>query len=188
MIGWDEILEGGLAPNAIVMSWRGMRGGIEAAKMGHQVVMTPSNFAYLDYMQSDAINEPPVYATLRLKRSYEFEPVPKEVDAKFIKGGQGNVWTEQIYNTRHLQYMTWPRAFSIAETLWSPAETKNWNNFVKKTEEHFKRFDAAEINYSRSMYDPVFHARTNEKDETVVALNTETGDLSIHYSFDNSFP
>ena len=141
MIGWDEILEGGLAPNAAVMSWRGMKGGIEAAKMGHEVVMSPTTFVYIDYMQGDGIIEPPVYASLRLSKTYEFEPVPEGVDAKFIKGGQANLWTEQVYNMRHAEYMTWPRAFAIAETLWSPKEKKNWNNFVSKVEEHFKRFD-----------------------------------------------
>jgi len=127
VIGWDEILEGGLAPNAAVMSWRGIKGGIEAAKMGHQVVMSPTTFAYVDYMQSDAVTEPPVYATLRLQKAYEFEPVPDGVDAKFIKGGQANLWTEQVYNVRHLQYMIWPRAFATAECVWSPKEKKNWS-------------------------------------------------------------
>src|SRR6185312_16333455 len=88
LIGWDEILEGGLAPNAVVMSWRGMKGGIEAAKMGHQVVMSPTTFVYLDYMQGDPIYESKVYATLRLKTTYRFEPVPDGVDPKFILGGQ----------------------------------------------------------------------------------------------------
>src|SRR5213079_801114 len=88
VIGWDEIQEGGLAPNAAVMSWRGIKGGIEAAKQGHEVVMSPTTFVYLDYMQGDEIIEPPVYATLRLKTSYSFEPVPDGVDPKFIKGGQ----------------------------------------------------------------------------------------------------
>src|SRR5438034_9317276 len=101
VIGCDEILEGGLAPNAAVMSWRGIKGGIEAAKMGHQVVMSPTTCTYLDYMQGDAVLEPPVYATLRLKTAYEFEPVPEGVDAKYVKGGQANLWTEQVYNTRH---------------------------------------------------------------------------------------
>ena len=101
LIGWDEILEGGLAPNAAVMSWRGMKGGIEAAKQNHEVVMSPTTFAYLDYMQGDVMTEPPVYATLRLSKSYEFEPVPDGVDPKYIKGGQANLWTEQIYNMRH---------------------------------------------------------------------------------------
>ncbi|HYJ38923.1 MAG TPA: beta-N-acetylhexosaminidase, partial [Chitinophagaceae bacterium] len=96
LIGWDEILQGGLAPNAAVMSWRGIKGGIEAAKQGHEVVMSPTDFAYLDYMQSDVITEPRVYATLRLSKAYQFEPVPEGVDPKFIKGGQANLWTEQI--------------------------------------------------------------------------------------------
>ena len=116
-MGWDEILEGGLAPNAAVMSWRGMKGGIEAAKMRHEVVMSPTTFAYLDYMQGDVMIEPPVYATLRLSKAYEFEPVPDGVDPKYIKGGQANLWTEQIYNMRHAEYMTWPRAFAIAEVI-----------------------------------------------------------------------
>ncbi|HKC35763.1 MAG TPA: beta-N-acetylhexosaminidase, partial [Chitinophagaceae bacterium] len=120
VIGWDEILEGGLAPNAAVMSWRGIKGGIEAAKQGHEVVMSPTTFAYLDYMQSDKIIEPPVYASLRLSKSYEFEPVPDGVNPKYIKGGQANLWTEQVYNMRHAEYMTWPRAFAIAESVWSP--------------------------------------------------------------------
>jgi hexosaminidase len=122
MIGWDEILQGGLAPNAAVMSWRGMSGGIEAAKSGHEVVMSPTDFVYIDYMQGDASIEPPVYSTLRLKKTYSFEPLPAGVNEKLIKGGQANLWTEQVYNMRHAQYMTWPRALAVAEVLWSPKE------------------------------------------------------------------
>ena len=163
MIGWDEILDGGLAPNAAVMSWRGMKGGIEAAKLGHEVVMSPTTFAYIDYMQGDAMLEPPVYATLRLSKAYEFEPVPEGVEAKFIKGGQANLWTEQIYNMRHLRYMTWPRGFAISESLWSPKSKKNWNNFYKKVESHFARFDAAQKKYAPSMYDPEFKFTKNNE-------------------------
>jgi hexosaminidase len=188
IIGWDEILEGGLAPNAAVMSWRGTKGGIEAAKMGHQVVMSPTTHAYLDYMQGDAIIEPPVYESLRLKKTYEFEPVPDGVDAKYIKGGQGNLWTEQVYNMRHLQYMVWPRAFAISEAVWSPKGKRNWNDFVKRVEKQFERFDVAEKKYAPSMYDPIFKATKNMKDEVVVEMSTEVEGLHIHYSFDNSFP
>ncbi|HEX2532358.1 MAG TPA: beta-N-acetylhexosaminidase, partial [Chitinophagaceae bacterium] len=95
VIGWDEILEGGLAPNAAVMSWRGLKGGIQAAKMGHEVVMSPTTFAYIDYMQGDPVIEPRVYASLRLNKAYQFEPLPDSVDPKYIKGGQANLWTEQ---------------------------------------------------------------------------------------------
>ena len=189
MIGWDEILEGGLAPNATVMSWRGIKGGIEAAKLGHEVVMSPTTFAYLDYMQGDAIVEPPVYATLRLKTAYSFDPLPEGVDAKFIKGGQANIWTEQIYNTRHLQYMIWPRTFAIAESVWSPKEKKNWNNFIDRVETHFERFDEAELNYSKSMYDPIFRVSKDSGSGALkVELSTEVEGLDIYYSFDNSFP
>src|SRR6186713_1770323 len=188
MIGWDEILDGGLAPNAAVMSWRGMKGGIEAAKMGHEVVMSPTTFAYLDYMQSDVMTEPPVYASLRLSKSYEFEPVPDGVDAKYIKGGQANLWTEQVYTMRQAEYMTWPRAFAIAESIWSPKEKKNWNTFVPKVEEHFKRFDFAQTKYAPAMYDPDFKFKKNDKNEITVEMKMEVQGLAIHYSFDNSIP
>ena len=187
MIGWDEILQGGLAPNAAVMSWRGMKGGIEAAKMGHEVVMSPTDFAYIDYMQGDAMIEPPVYSSLRLKKAYQFEPVPEGTNAKLIKGGQANLWTEQVYNVRHAQYMTWPRAFAIAEVLWSPKENRNWNNFVSRVENQMERFDEAAIKYAPSMYDAI--VKVNRKDSAVVVrLTTEVEGLNIHYSFDNSFP
>ena len=188
MIGWDEILDGGLAPNAAVMSWRGMKGGIEAAKQGHEVVMSPTDFAYIDYMQGDAVVEPPVYATLRLKKAYQFEPVPEGVNAALIKGGQANLWTEQVYNMRHAQYMTWPRGFAIAEALWSPKEKRNWNDFVPRVEQHFKRFDMAQVKYAPSMYDAIFEVSKKDTATIIVKLSTEIEGLSIYYSFDNSFP
>jgi len=188
MIGWDEILQGGLAPNAAVMSWRGMKGGIEAAKMGHEVVMSPTAFVYIDYMQADPAIEPPVYATLRLKKSYEFEPLPEGVDAKLIKGGQANLWTEQVYNLRHAQYMTWPRAFAISEVLWSPKEKRNWKEFTPRVEKHFERLDQAETKYARSMFDPIVVAKKDADGKLTIELSTEIEGLDIYYSFDNSFP
>jgi hexosaminidase len=188
MIGWDEILQGGLAPNAAVMSWRGMKGGIEAVKLGHEVVMSPTDFAYLDYMQGDGIIEPPVYASLRLKKAYQFEPVPDSIDASLIKGGQGNLWTEQVYNTRHLQYMIWPRAFALSETLWSPKEKKNWEDFSVRVQKHFERLEMAGIKYSPAIYDPIISVAKKDTASIIVTLKTEIEGLSIHYSFDNSFP
>ncbi len=187
-MGWDEILEGGLAPSAAVMSWQGMKGGIEAAKMKHEVVMSPTTYAYIDYMQGDAIVEPRIYATLRLKKTYEFEPVPDGVEAKYIKGAQANLWSEQLYNMRHAQYMTWPRAFSIAETVWSPKEKKNWNHFFSKVEKHFERFDIAEKKYAPSVYDPAFTASFTADRKLSIELEKEVDALDIYYSFDNSFP
>jgi hexosaminidase len=189
MMGWDEILEGGSLPaSAAVMSWRGTKGGIEAAKLGHEVVMSPTTHAYLDYMQTDGAIEPPVYAMLRLKKAYEFEPAPEGVDDKFIKGGQANLWTEQIYNMRHLRYMVWPRAFATAEAVWSPKSSRNWNNFVGRVEDHFKRFEVADKKYAPSMYDPLVKVKKNPKGGLLVDFDSEVDGLSIHYSFDNSFP
>jgi hexosaminidase len=187
-MGWDEILEGGLAPSAAVMSWRGMKGGIEAAKMKHDVVMSPTDFAYLDYMQADAITEPHVYASLRLSKAYQFEPLPDGADAQYIKGGQANLWTEQVYNFRQVQYMTWPRGFAIAESVWSPKQKKNWNNFFSRVENHFKRLDVAEIKYAPGVYDPIFKVSKTPDKQLKIELSTEVEGLDIYYSFDNSFP
>jgi hexosaminidase len=188
LIGWDEILEGGLVKDAAVMSWRGMKGGIEAAKMGHEVVMTPTTYVYVDYMQGDAAIEPPVYATLRLKKSYEFEPLPDGVDPTLIKGGQANMWSEQIFNTRHLDYMMWPRGFAIAEELWSPKSVRDWKTFVPRVENHFARFDAGDKKYAPSIYDPAIKVSKDAKGNLLVDFETEIDGLAVHYSFDNSFP
>ena len=188
VIGWDEILEGGLAPNAAVMSWRGIKGGIAAAKLGHEVVMSPTTYVYLDYMQSDKATEPPVYASLRLNKTYQFEPVPEGVDPKYIKGGQGNLWTEQIYNIRQAQYMTWPRGFAISESVWSPKEKKNWNGFVKKVEQHFDRLDISKTKYSPAIYDPSFEVKKDSAGVPVVKFIPEIDGLDFYYSFDNSSP
>ncbi len=187
-LGWDEILEGGLAPDAAVMSWRGDKGGIEATKLKHNVVMSPTTYCYLDYMQSDVVMEPKIYESLRLNKTYQFEPVPVGADAQYILGGQANLWTEQVYNMRHMQYMVWPRAFAIAECVWSQKENKNWDLFAAKVEQHFKRYDAAEIKYAPSMYDPIFNVKKDAKGLLQIEMSTEIKGLDIYYSFDNSFP
>jgi hexosaminidase len=191
IIGWDEILEGGLAPGALVMSWRGMKGGTEAARMGHEVVMSPTTFVYLDYMQGDSVLEPPVYATLRLKTTYGFEPVPDSVDAKLILGGQGNLWTEQVYNMRHMEYMVWPRGLAIAECLWSPKEKRDWGSFSPRVESAMARMDEEGVKYARSMFDPIFTLKrqdSKEADSLQIVLSTEVDSLHLYYSFDNSNP
>ena len=188
MIGWDEILEGGLAPNATVMSWRGIAGGIEATKQGHEVVMSPTTFAYLDYMQGDAALEPPVYATLRLKTAYSFNPVPDGVDEKLVKGGQANLWTEQVYNVRHLQYMIWPRAFATAESVWTPNSKKNWTDFAGRVEKQFERYDIAGIKYAPSMFEPLVKVSKDSSGLLKLDFENEIDGLDVFYSFDNSFP
>ncbi|WP_448702284.1 beta-N-acetylhexosaminidase [Mucilaginibacter sp. AW1-3] len=188
-MGWDEIVEGGLGPNAAVMSWRGVKGGIEAAKQGHNVVMSPTDFAYLDYMQSDRVMEPHVYATLRLNKSYQFDPIPTDtIDEHLILGGQANLWTEQVYNMRQVEYMIWPRAMAISEAVWSPRGSKNWPDFAQRVEKHFTRLDEAEIKYSPAVYDPTFTTSLTADNQLQVTLSTEIDGLDIYYSFDNSYP
>lgn len=187
-IGWNEILEGGLAPGAAVMSWQGMKGGIEAAKMNHEVVMSPTDFVYIDYMQGDPVIESRVYATLRLKKAYEFEPLPDGIDPKFILGGQANLWTEQIYNYRYRQYMTWPRALAVAEAVWSPKNKRNWSDFSARVEKQLPRFDKAEVKYAPSMFETIFDISKTKDGKIQIALSTEAEGLDIYYSFDNSFP
>lgn len=187
-MGWDEILEGGVSQTTAVMSWRGMKYGIEAAHSKHDVVMSPTTYAYLDYMQSDVISEPRVYETLRLSKAYEFEPIPEGVDPQYIKGGQANLWTEQVYNIRQAEYMTWPRGFAISESVWSPKEKKNWPDFFARVEKQFKRMDLSEIKYAPSVYDPIFKASKTVDNRLKIELSTEVDGLDIYYSFDNSFP
>ena len=188
IIGWDEILEGGLAPDATVMSWRGMKGGVEAAKMNHQVVMTPNDFVYFDLYQGDPVAEPPTYSMVRLKKAYEFNPLPAGVDPKYILGGQCNLWSERLSTMRHAEYMLWPRALATAECLWTPAAVKNWTSFYQRVEKQMERFDMAETKYSRSMYDPVFTVNKDVNDSLLIQLTTEIDGLDIYYSFDETEP
>ena len=187
LIGWDEILEGGIAPEATVMSWRGIKGGIEAAKLGHDVVMTPTTFAYLDYQQGEPTIEPPIYAALRLNKCYSFEPVPEGVDAKYILGGQGNLWTEQIATLHHAEYMTWPRGWALAEDFWSPKESKNWVNFVQRVENHFDRADIAGVNYSSAIYDAILNV-TKKDGKVMLEMDSEVPGLDIFYTLDGAMP
>jgi hexosaminidase len=186
-LGWDEILEGGISPEATLMSWRGVKGGIEAAHMGHDVIMTPTTFAYIDYNQGENSVDPPIYAGLRLSKSYSFEPVPDGVDPKRILGGQGNLWTEQIPTLRYAEYMTYPRGWALADIFWSPKESKNWENFVKRVETHFERSDIKEVNYSKAMYDAIVKTSVSDGKLTLT-LESEVPGLDIFYSIDDTMP
>ena len=188
MIGWDEILEGGIAPEATVMSWHGMSGGIQAAKMGHEVIMTPSNYTYLDLYQGDPLIEPATYSMLRLKTCYQFEPVPDGVDPKFILGGQGNLWTESVPNERHAEYMTWPRALALSEVFWSPKDKRNWDDFLSREEFRFKDMDVAKVKYARSQYDAIISGIKGSDDSLEVKLSTQMPGLNIYYRFDETNP
>lgn len=187
-MGWDEVLDNGLAEDAAVMAWHNPEKGAEASRRKHHVVMAPIGYAYLDLMQADAIIEPPVYKELRLSKTYQFDPVPTGADENYIMGGQGNLWTEQVYNIRHAEYMTWPRAFAISEALWTTDTTKNWPEFFNRVEAHFARLDRADTKYAPSVYDPIFTVSRSAEGEVQIAVSTEVEGLTIHYSFDNSYP
>jgi hexosaminidase len=152
LIGWDEILEGGLAPNASVMSWRGVQGGIEATRQGHDVVMSPTTYCYLDYYQSENTDQEPlaIGGYLPLDSVYSYEPVPTQLsanEAEHILGAQGNVWTEFIADTEYLEYMLLPRLTAIAELTWTPKEMKNLEDFKDRLKTQVERYKLMGWNY-----------------------------------------
>lgn len=157
IIGWDEILEGGLAPNATVMSWRGTEGGIAAAKQNHHVVMTPGSHCYFDHSQSNNEDSVTIGGFLPLEKVYNYEPVPgilTEDQGKNILGAQGNVWTEYIANEKKLEYMIFPRMAALAEVLWSKIENKNWKDFERRLPAIFETFSNWKVNFSNAYYEP----------------------------------
>lgn len=189
LMGWDEILEGGGLPeSAAVMSWRGEKGGIEASKSNHKVVMTPASYVYLDYNQGEAWVEPPIYANLRMSRSYNYEPIPAGANASMIMGVQGNLWTEQVPSLRAAQYMVWPRGLALSEVMWTPKEKKNFNGFVKRVEKHFDRLDQAQTKYALTIYDPIITAKKKSDNTLSIELSGEIEGMDIHYSFDETHP
>ena len=156
LIGWDEILEGGLAPNALVMSWRGEQGGIDAAKQNHQVIMTPGSHVYLDYSQTKNEDSVVIGGYTPVDKTYSFEPIPKELtpeQAKLILGAQGNVWTEYMQYPTKVEYHIFPRMSALAEVLWSPKEKRSWPGFEKRLLTQFKRYDLWKANYSKAYFD-----------------------------------
>jgi hexosaminidase len=157
IIGWDEILEGGLAPNATVMSWRGTNGAVQAAKQKHNVILTPGSHCYFDHYQSDNENEPlAIGGFLPLEKVYSFNPVPKELnkeEAKYVLGAQANLWTEYIATTEKLEYMAFPRAIALAEVVWSSTRNKNYRGFINRLEHFNKRLDLLNVNYANHLYE-----------------------------------
>ncbi|MBC7722569.1 MAG: family 20 glycosylhydrolase, partial [Pedobacter sp.] len=156
MMGWDEILEGGLAPNALVMSWQGEKGGIEAAKQKHQVVMTPGTYCYLDHSQTKNEDSITIGSYLPVEKVYNYNPVPAELsaeEAKYILGAQGNVWTEYIGNESKLEYMVFPRMSALSEAVWTEQKNKNLPDFEQRLQQQFKRYDFWKVNSSKAYYD-----------------------------------
>jgi len=187
IIGWDEILEGGLAPTATVMSWRGTEGGIAAARAGHDAIMTPGSHCYFDHYQSDPATEPTAIGGLTtLEKAYSYEPIPEGLstqEAKHILGAQGNVWTEYMPKSEQVEYMAFPRACALAEAVWSAKEMRSWTDFVKRIQPHMNRLDAAGLKFAKSFYD-VTASFSNNK----VALKANDPALEIRYTSDGKPP
>ena len=190
IIGWDEILEGGLAPNATVMSWRGIKGGIEAAKSKHDVIMTPTDYVYLDYGQGDPAYEPlNIGSYVPLEKVYSFDPVPPELtadEAKYVIGGQGNVWTEYIKTPSHVEYMAFPRMIALAEVLWSRAGATNFTDFQRRLTAILPRLDKQNVNYRIPEPGGLRNVVT-EDDKVSIELQPAPG-TRVHYTTDGSTP
>ncbi|MBL7726146.1 MAG: family 20 glycosylhydrolase [Dinghuibacter sp.] len=187
IIGWDEILEGGLAPNAAVMSWRGEEGGIEAAKQKHNVVMTPGSHCYFDHTQSRMEDSVTIGGYTTVDKVYSYDPVPKELGAEFapyILGAQGNVWTEYMNNPRKVEYMIFPRMLALSEVLWTPKDKKDWPNFENRMVQHFDWLNKAGINYSKAWYDLQVQVKPGTKPGTInVHLASRKKDGLIKHQF-----
>ncbi len=191
LIGWDEILEGGLAPNATVMSWRGTEGGIAAAKAHHDVVMSPTSHCYFDYYQGDPAYEPEaIGGYLPLHKVYSFEPTPSELneeEQKYVLGAQGNVWTEYIPTPADVEYMALPRMCALAEVVWTSKELKNYDDFEFRMGKQYLRLDAMGANY-REPDLRGFRRHNVFMDKIKIELDTPIPEGKIHYTLDGSDP
>lgn len=191
IIGWDEILEGGLAPEATVMSWRGEAGGIEAAKMKHDVIMTPGKPVYFDHYQAGPEGEPIAIGGMNtLKNVYDYEPVPKELteaEAKYVLGAQANLWTEFITTAEGVEYMILPRMPALAEVLWTKKENKNWNSFNERLQSQFKSYEQKGLHYCPGNF-TVNIKPSSQNGKLVAALSTEIMNGEIYYTTDGTEP
>lgn len=193
IIGWDEILEGGLAPNATVMSWRGESGGIEAAKQKHDVIMTPNTYLYFDYYQAkDTENEPfGIGGYLPIERVYSYEPMPASLtpeEQQYIKGVQANLWTEYIATFSHAQYMVLPRWAALCEVQWSTPDKKNYEDFLSRLPRLIKWYDAEGYNYAKHVFDVKAEFNPNPADGTLDIILSTIDNAPVHYTLDGTEP
>jgi hexosaminidase len=193
LIGWDEILEGGLAPQATVMSWRGVSGGIEAARQGHDVVMTPTSHMYFDYYQGrDPEVEPlAIGGFLPLELVYSYEPLPEELtesEGRRVLGAQGNVWTEYIKTPEHADYMAYPRALALAELTWSPREARNWEDFSKRLPAGLARLEALGVKYRIPEPAGLEEDVLTLEGSIEVGLQNPLPWAAVHYTLDGTDP
>jgi hexosaminidase len=191
IIGWDEILEGGLAPNATVMSWRGEQGGIAAAKQHHDVIMTPGGWCYFDHAQSRSKLEPlNIGGYLPLSKVYSYDPVPEELSAdqkKYIIGVQANVWSEYIPSVKQAEYMIMPRMLAMAEVAWTPLKEKNYTNFLQRIPKQLQYLDDRHINY-RIPEPAGLQNDTTSRQSVTVKLQPYVPGAKIYYTLDGSEP
>jgi hexosaminidase len=191
LVGWDEILEGGLPPAAVVMSWRGAQGGIDAARAGHDVVMAPSPDLYLDHLQSDAGDEPPGRGGLRtLADLYAFQPMPAGIGAaaaKHVLGAQANLWTEHMRTPARVEHAAFPRLAALAEVLWSPPETHDWPGFVARIVPQMRRWQALGVDAATSAFAVRVEAEERTPGEVAATLSAQVP-LAIRYTLDGSEP
>ena len=192
-IGWDEILEGGLAEGATVMSWRGESGGIAAAKQHHDVVMTPNSYLYFDYYQSlDKANEPlAIGGYLPLETVYSYEPMPKELtadEARHIIGVQANIWTEYMPTFKQMQYMALPRLAALSEVQWSQPSLKDYNSFTNRLTEFTHLYDRLGYNYAKHLYNVAIHVDSDNKWREILIHMTTAGNAEIRYTLDGTEP
>ncbi|BEG98737.1 glycoside hydrolase family 20 protein [Bacteroides sedimenti] len=192
IIGWDEILEGGLAPDATVMSWRGMEGGIEAAKQGHDVIMTPSSHLYFDHYQSLDPREPlAIGGYSSVERVYSFEPIPAELtkeEAKHILGAQANLWTEYIPTESYLEYMLVPRLAALSEVQWTNPEKKNYSDFTNRISHIADIYDVMGLNYAKHIFEVTASYGVNNDKGCVEATLKAIGNAPIYYTIDGTEP
>ena len=192
LIGWDEILEGGLAPNATVMSWRGIEGGIAAARSGHQVIMSPTSHCYFDYYQAEHPDEPlAIGGLLPLEKVYSYEPVPAELsetEARYILGAQGNVWTEYIPTTEKLQYMVWPRASAMAEVGWTARERRNYADFAGRLWIHMERLRSNGVKPADHLNQVKADVQAGDGKGVRARLFTDAPGNTIRYTLDGRTP
>lgn len=186
LIGWDEILEGGLAPEATVMSWRGVKGGLEAVSQGHDVVMTPGTYCYFDHYQGPQNKEPLAWGgDLPLNKVYQFDPIVEsmtEKEAKHVLGGQANLWSEFVPSDSHSEYMIYPRLAALSEAVWSPKKHRNWDDFSRRITTMFKRYEFLGINYAKSVYLVTADVKANLEDRSVqLKLQNEFPNMDIRY-------
>ncbi|MFN0083082.1 MAG: family 20 glycosylhydrolase [Ferruginibacter sp.] len=185
IIGWDEILEGGLAPNAAVMSWRGIEGGIAAAKENHDVVMTPGSHCYFDHSQSSNEDSVTIGGYLPLEKVYSYEPIPAVLthkEATHILGAQANVWTEYITNEKKLEYMIFPRMAALAEVLWSKKESRNWSDFERRLPTVFETYKKWKVNFSQAYFEPtIVVSPTKNKEGLQITVNSKMKKLMYYF-------